>query len=83
MRTGLDLGVHVGQDLLEDDVDLGAAFVTMGAKFAQIPATFLAEVDRGDLCVLDHAGIGDVVKRRETCRREVGSCALYSYPGLY
>ena len=57
VRAGLDLSVHVAEDLLEDDVDLGAPFVTVGAGLAQILPAFLAGADLGERNGLDGAGV--------------------------
>ena len=57
MRAGFDLGVDVADDLLEDDVDLGAPLVTARGDLAQVFAAFLAGADLGDRNGLDGAGV--------------------------
>ncbi len=58
MRAGLDLGIDVRDELLEDDVDLGAPFVALDWGLVQILAACLAEADFGDFAALDGAGMG-------------------------
>lgn len=57
MRARLDLGVHVSEELLEDDVDLGASFVPLARDFAQVFSAVLTECDLGDLNGLHGAGV--------------------------
>lgn len=58
LRTILDLGIHVAEDFLEDDVDLGASLVSLRGDLAQIFPAVLAKADRGDFDGLDRAGVG-------------------------
>jgi hypothetical protein len=53
LRARLDLGIDVRDDLLEDDVDLGAPIVALTGDLVQILAALLAEVNRRNLNAMD------------------------------
>jgi len=55
--AALDFGVHVDDDLLEDDVDSGAPLVCAASGLAQVLSAVLAEADFGDLNALHGAGV--------------------------
>jgi len=60
LRAALDLGVDMGMDCFEHDVDLGAPFVPLARDFAQVFSTVLTEADLGDLDGFHRVGIGRI-----------------------